>query len=247
MKHSFLGLLLAAALLTGCSVTPLTAKEATQAAACIMKSASDTQRTALGTRAALSQPFAVEAGDVGGCGVKMAVWLSEDNGRAVGAELVKLLPAYRAARQGLYAGGIGKTLSAEQQAVIGELGIALEDAAVAARQLLACTDTRPEIVSALGDMNLPFATATLGVRANIGDPVRAQAMAQQTIATVALLMQQTPEIKCESNDGKNDFQGYAKQMQAFYKGEHPWAPGCGIEQDAEGLKLVCTGTTAKRP
>ena len=165
--------------------------------------------------------------------------LRKDVGRALEEQAgVYDSPAFRS---GIYEATPGPFSSALARQVAMELGAWLEAAHVQRRTAVQCDLAQPEAVAFLEPLDLPFATAVLGVKADIGDPDLAQRTAMQLLARVSMLSARVPGEACLSAR-KESFLEQARQYQRFSEGAHPWAPGCKAVLDGEDLVLRCSGT-----
>jgi hypothetical protein len=240
---------IASSLLAGCTPQPTTA-QADTVASCIVAHASPERLRAMGETYAATEVSGVARTDAWECGegrwgVALSPAYREAIGPAMGAELRKS----PAAREGMYAVTFGTQFSKKQQQVIGKLGNFLDEARRATLQGMSCGVVEPQAVQVVGRLDLPFAIAVLGVQANIGEAQIAQTAAQKLLERVNLLMPANSTSDCNKENGKAGFLRYAQEMHQFYQGQHPWAPGCGIRQEGEDLKLVCggVGTAPPRP
>ncbi|MDO8416335.1 MAG: hypothetical protein Q7S87_09010 [Agitococcus sp.] len=173
----------------------------------------------------------------GGIRLVSSTKLRED----VSSALIPLLLANSSFREGIYAGTAASALNAGQRARVGKLGLTLEDHARVQRQAVSCLEAEPEAVAFVGQLDLPFAVAVIGIQVNIGDIQIAQGLADILLTKAQKIQAQLPLQECNVTS-KQEFLAYANQMQQFAAGKHPWAPGCGITSTSSDLKLVCKGT-----
>lgn len=146
--------------------------------------------------------------------------------------------ARRAFREGLYSATLGTRSSIAQRTAAAELGLFLEDMLVTREATVRCSQSEPEAVALVGQLDYPFAVATFGVRANIGDPETAQRAATSLIERVKLMGSTIPAADCKPAV-KETFLNQVKVLQQFYQGQHPWTGSCRVVSDTEGLKLTC--------
>lgn len=157
----------------------------------------------------------------------------------VETRLRALLGERRAFRKGLYAGIGLPGLSRGQRDVLAVLGADLEDSAAAQAQAIVCQLTEPAAVAFVAQLDLPFAIAVVGARANVGNPSAAQDIAVRLVEKAQALGASRPP-RCESATNKA-FLAHAQRMHDFSVGKHAWAPGCSVTSDRDGLALKCAG------
>ncbi len=146
-------------------------------------------------------------------------------------------PAFRS---GIYEATPGPFSTAMARQVAMELGTWLESAHVQRRVAVQCDLAQPEAVAFLEPLDVPFTTAVLGVKGDIGDPDLAQRTAMQLVSRVSLLAARVQGESC-LGARKEDFLEQARQYHLFSEGAHPWAPGCRAVLEGEDMLLRCSG------
>lgn len=237
----FLGLALA-----GCTAKegPQDAKTVSAISDCLSAKATSSRLTEMGEWLGLNKTVGLTRWEGLGCPSPVQFVTSEPLRQAVAKDLSEKLFNKPAFRQGLYASVGGTTLNAKQRAVLGTVGMFFDKAHFDAKQGVQCGQIEPVAAQLVSQLDFPLAIAAIGVQADIGDVPRAQSLAKNLLDRVGMLTEMPVAIDCKSSAGKEGFKAYAEDMQKFYKGNHPWAPGCRAEQDAEGFKLVCKGPSA---
>lgn len=176
------------------------------------------------------------------CDGGLRLFFSSEQRSAVSAQLVPLLITNPSFREGTYAGLGGTALSRLQRQRLGQLGRQLELNVTAQLSAVRCEQVAAESVAFVSQLDLPFATSVLGIQLNIKDPLVAQQLGEILISKIHNMLSNIPETPCSATT-KDMFSKYAENMLQFSKGNHPWAPGCGVGPDDDGLRLKCIGIT----
>lgn len=231
-------------LLAGCAPETPDAESVDSTAACVMRTSSPERLRAMGESYGLDQTAGLKREDAWSCDTRWSMVFSSDFRKEVGRAVTLRLVPDAHAREGMYAVTAGLALNRAQRTTLGRLGAFLDKSHAAAVQALMCESVEPHAAMLVSRLDLPFATAVLGIQADIGNPQMAQTLAEKLIERVDLLVKDLPVADCAQDDGKARFTEYAKDMHRFYQGAHPWAPGCSVRNEGEDLTLVCGGTQA---
>lgn len=238
-------LAVASAVFTWTQRTPASAAEL---APCVLAHADASTLSHWGYRGAMNGSLAPERLSGLSCAQGWQMAFSASLRAEVGRKLEEQASIYDspAFRSGIYEAAPGPVSTALARQVSRELGVWLESVQVKRRTAVQCDLAQPEAVAFLEPLDVPFATAVLGVKGDIGDADLAQRTAMQLLARVSLLAARVPGEPCLSAR-KEDFLEHARQYQLFSEGAHPWALGCKAVLEGEDLLLRCSGTGQPTP
>jgi hypothetical protein len=145
----------------------------------------------------------------------------------------------------------GSSAPVVQRKAFGELGTKLEDFMAQRALLLNCGSSdasTQETAEAtlkttfLTKLDTPFTIASLGVRGGVGSVEIAQKIAEEMLSRAKEFTPMNNHFtsSCSANTPAA-IQAQATEYLLFYKGKHPWAPGCYMKQAGMEMVLKCDG------
>ena len=153
-------------------------------------------------------------------------------------------------RFGVYASMSGSSAPIAQRKAFGEIGTKLENFMGQRALLLNCgnQDNTQEIAEAtlkstfLTKLDTPFTVASLGIHGGVASVDIAQKISVEMLSRAKEFtpMNGNFTASCGPNVS-TDIQAQATEYLTFYKGKHPWAPGCYIKQVGMEMVLKCDG------
>ncbi len=225
-------------MLSGCTFRG----EPAAAALCVAQHSSGDQIAAFGSQVANGGHVSLPRYTFLSCDGGFSLAIDDKAQKAVEDQLPGVLVQNSQFRSGAYGAILGDHGTPAQRVLMGELGLRLENFLAQREDALNCLGESRGVVDMLSDADVPFAVATLGSRVGIEDPALARMLgeevARRATATSSLIhLQQCPA----KNEATKDFRAYVTELALFTDGKHPWAPGCKMTSDEQGVGLSCSG------
>ena len=242
--------------LTGCTRPT---KELTEIAVqCIATDISPAEKRFLGERVTLSgntaQTPSLVLGRFDYVGCKGAELVFEDNDHleAFNQALANELGTDANFREGVYGASFRRLgFNRDKARIAGTLGKELETHAELQRVAHACNWEPLPKLKILADLDLPFATAVLGINGIGLTPEEAQHYATSLYTSASTTVIASAAVtglagNCEDSGSLQRWLGYTQDMALFVEGTHPWARGCAATMDQGDWRLRCGSAPSKR-
>lgn len=149
-------------------------------------------------------------------------------------------------RYGIYASMAGSAAPKAQRKAFGDIGTKLEGFMAQRSALLNCASSKDSetLIKAtfLTKIDTPFAIAAIGSLGGVADVGVAQKIASEMTARAKEFVPMNPQFsaQCDANVA-TAIQAQATEYLLFYKGTHPFAPGCYLKQSGLDMVLKCDG------